>query len=106
HSRGHFYSDLSQAQQTGLGAVGRQSRRYGAGNMSGRWSRDKGARTERAIVRLGADLHVAILGVARAVEVKCRAAGFSRLHGWLKRQEPLVAPRTSLAAEIAKGATP
>src|SRR5262249_32980324 len=100
--------------------------------MSGR-SRDKGARTERAIVRLlqaqgiaatkisrawcaGADLHVPILGVDRAVEVKCRAAGFSRLYGWLNnrdvlivrtdRQEPLVVLWMSLAAEIAKGTTP
>jgi hypothetical protein len=84
--------------------------------MSGRRSRDKGARTERAIVRLlqgqgiaatkisrawcpGADLHVPILGVDRAVD-------------WLQdrdvlivnadRQEPLVVLRMSLAAMIAR----
>jgi hypothetical protein len=47
---------------------------------------------------------VPILGVDRAVEVKCCAAGFSQLYGWLKadRQEPLVVLRTSLATEIAK----
>jgi hypothetical protein len=97
--------------------------------MSGRRPRDKGARAERAMVRLlqgqgvpakkisrvwcvGADLYVPILGVDRGVEVKCRAAGFSRLYDWLKqrdalivkadRQEPLVVLRMSLAAEIAK----
>jgi hypothetical protein len=100
--------------------------------MSGRRSRDKGARTERAIVRLlqglgvaatkisrawcpGADLRVPILGIDRAVEVKCRANGFSQLYKWLDRrdvlivkadrQEPLVVLRMSFAAEIAKGAT-
>jgi hypothetical protein len=97
--------------------------------MSGRRSRDKGARAERAIVRLlraqgivatkisgrykpGADISVALLGTDRAVEVKCRAAGFRELYGWLNdrdvlivkadRQEPLVVLRMSLAAEIAK----
>jgi hypothetical protein len=100
--------------------------------MSGRRSRDKGARTERAIVRLlqaqgiaatkisrawcaGADLHAQILGVDRAVEVKCRAAGFNQLYDWLDerdvlivkadRQEPLVVLRMSLAAMIASCAT-
>ena len=62
----------------------------------------------------GADLHVPILGVDRAVEVKCRAAGFSELYDWLNdrdglivkadRQEPLVVLRMSLAAEIANAA--
>jgi hypothetical protein len=97
--------------------------------MSGRRSRDKGARTERAIVRLlqgqgmvaqkisgmykpGADLRVPLLAIDRAVEVKCRAAGFRQLYDWLNgcdvlivkadRQEPLVVVRLSLAAEIAK----
>jgi hypothetical protein len=99
--------------------------------MSGRRSRDKGARTERALARLlqargiaaakisrawcaGADLRVPIHGVDRAVEVKCRAAGFSQLYAWLNqrdllivkadRREPLVVLRMSLAAEIAKSA--
>jgi hypothetical protein len=98
--------------------------------MSGRRSRDEGARTERAIVRLlqrqripakkisrawcvGADLCVPILGVDPGVEVKCCAADFSQLYDWLKqrnvlivkadRQEPLVVLRMSLATEIAKG---
>jgi hypothetical protein len=98
--------------------------------MSGRRSRDKGARTERAMVRLlqasgigaakisrawtpGADLRLSVLGVDRAVEVKCRAAGFRKLYDWLNdrdvlivkadRQEPLVVLRMSLAAEIAGG---
>jgi Holliday junction resolvase len=97
--------------------------------MSGRRSRNKGNRTERAIVRLlqeqgiaatkisgmykpGADISMPLLGSDRTVEVKCRAAGFSRLYDWLHqrdvliiksdRQEPLVAVRLSLAAEIAK----
>jgi hypothetical protein len=97
--------------------------------MSGGRSRDKGARAERAIVRLlrgqgivaekisgmyrpGADLRVPLLAVDRTVEVKCRAAGFRQLYEWLNgrdvlivkadRREPLVVVRLSLAAEIAK----
>jgi Holliday junction resolvase len=100
--------------------------------MSGRRSRDKGNRTERAIVRLlqaqgiaatkisgmykpGADISMSLLGSDRAVEVKCRAAGFRQLYDWLHqrdvlivksdRQEPLVVVRLSLAAEIAKRAS-
>jgi hypothetical protein len=96
--------------------------------MSGRRSRDKGARTERAIVkalqaqgivaakisgmyRPGADISMTLLGTDRVVEVKCRAAGFRELYTWLDgrdvlivkadRQEPLVVLRMSLAAEIA-----
>jgi Holliday junction resolvase len=97
--------------------------------MSGRRSRDKGNRTERAIVRLlqaqgiaatkisglykpGADIRMPLLGTDRAVEVKARADGFRELYKWLNkrdilivksdRQEPLVVVRLSLAAEIAK----
>jgi Holliday junction resolvase len=100
--------------------------------MSGRRSRDKGARTERAIVRLlqgegfaatkisglykpGADISMPLLGSVRAVEVKCRAAGFRQLYEWLDErdtlivksdyQEPLVVVRLSLASEIAKRAS-
>jgi Holliday junction resolvase len=99
--------------------------------MSGRRSRDKGSRAERAIARLlqaqgiaatkisgmyksGADISMPLLGTDRAVEVKCRAAGFAQLYDWLSerdilivkadRQEPLVVLRMSLAAEIAKRA--
>jgi hypothetical protein len=95
--------------------------------MSGRRSRNKGARTERAIVRLlrgqgfvaekisgmykpGADLRVPLLAVERTVEVKCRAAGFHQLYDWLNgrdvliiradRRELLVVVRSSLAAEL------
>jgi Holliday junction resolvase len=97
--------------------------------MSGRRSRDKGNRTERAIVRLlraqgiaamkisgmykpGADISMSLLGSDRAVEVKCRAAGFRQLYDWLQqrdvliiksdRRDPLVVVRLSLAVEIAK----
>jgi hypothetical protein len=59
----------------------------------------------------GADLSVPVLGVDRAVVVKCRADGFRELYVWLEdrdvlivkadRQEPLVVLRLSLAAEIA-----
>jgi hypothetical protein len=100
--------------------------------MSGRRSRDKGARTERAVVRLlqaqgiaaenisslykpGADINVPLLGIHR-IEVKCRAAGFRTLYDWLNdrdvlivkadRKEPLSVLRGSLAAEIAKIGTP
>jgi hypothetical protein len=60
----------------------------------------------------GADISMSLLGSDRAVEVKCRAAGFRQLYDWLDRrdvlivksdrQEPLVVVRLSLAAEIAK----
>jgi hypothetical protein len=100
--------------------------------MSGRQSRDKGARTERAIVKAlqaqgimatkisgmykpGADISMPLLGSDRAVEVKCRAAGFRQLYDWLNErdilivksdyQEPLVVVRLSLASEIAKRAS-
>jgi Holliday junction resolvase len=88
-------------------------------------SRDKGAHVERAIVhalqaagfvarkvsgmyRPGEDIRVRLLGVDRAVEVKCRGSGFRQLYDWLRdrdvlivkadRQEPLVVLRLSLAA--------
>jgi hypothetical protein len=96
--------------------------------VSGRRLPDKGARTERAMVRLpqaqgiaatkisgeyklGADISMPALGTDRPVEVECRAAGFRHLYGWLNqrdvlivkahRQEPLAVLRMSFAAEIA-----
>jgi hypothetical protein len=101
--------------------------------MSGRRSRDKGGRTERAIVKAlqaqgfmatkisgmykpGADISMSLLGSDRAVEVKCRATGFTQLYDWLNerdilvvkadRQERLVVLRIGLAAEIARRVTP
>jgi hypothetical protein len=99
--------------------------------MSGHRSRSKGARTERAIVRLWqaqgiaapisgmykpvADRSMSVLGSDTMIEVKRRATGFAQLYDWLNdrdvligkadRQEPLVVVRMLLAAEIAKAAT-
>jgi Holliday junction resolvase len=100
--------------------------------MSGRRSRDKGARTERAIAKalqangftavkvsrayqLGHDIVLPMIGRDLCVEVKARADGFRELYGWLDdrdvlivkadRREPLVVVRISLAAGIAKTAT-
>jgi hypothetical protein len=93
--------------------------------MSGRRSRDRRACIERAVVRLPQAQGQATQGsrawawcagsepgVDRAVEVKCRGAGFCRPYDWLNnrdvpivkadRQEPLAVLRMSLAAEIAK----
>jgi hypothetical protein len=97
--------------------------------MSGRRSRGKGARTERAIVhalqaegfaaarvplsgaaggRFAGDVVVPVRGRELTAEVKARADGFRELYGWLDgrekadRQEPLVVVRLSLAAEITK----
>jgi Holliday junction resolvase len=97
--------------------------------MSGRRSRDKGARAERAIAKvlqangfvaakisrtyqLGHDIVLSLGGRDLCVEVKARADGFRGLYSWLRerdilivkadRQEPLVVLRMSLAAEIAK----
>lgn len=70
----------------------------------GRRSRDKGDRTERALVkylqqvgfaaervplsgsargRFGGDLSVPLLGIDRRAEAKCRADGFRELYRWL-----------------------
>jgi Holliday junction resolvase len=97
----------------------------------GNASRDKGSRTERAIVALlqaegfaaekcsrtgytGPDLTVPLLGVDRSVEVKVRGNGFVRLYDWLAgrdllivradRREPLVVIPLKLAVEIATAA--
>lgn len=77
----------------------------------GRASRQKGNRTERAIVRLlqehgfaaervplsgaargrfGGDVSVPVLGVDRRVEVKCRGDGFRELYKWLDGADLLI----------------
>jgi len=79
--------------------------------MSGRASRQKGNRTERAIVRLlrassfaaervplsgaargrfGGDISLLLLGVDRRVEVKCRGRGFKEIYAWLDGADLLV----------------
>lgn len=91
-------------------------------------SRRKGARVELEIVhklqwlgfaaekisgmyRTGADIILPLLGIDRAVEVKCRSTGFGFLYDALEnrdilivradRREPLVVVPWRLAAEIA-----
>jgi Holliday junction resolvase len=82
--------------------------------MSGRRSRDKGNRTERAVVHLlqaagfaaeriplsgsaggkfAGDVSVPLLGVDRTVEVKCRGTGFAQLYKWLAGADILVVKR-------------
>jgi Holliday junction resolvase len=77
----------------------------------GRSSRQKGNRTERAIVRLlqghgfaaervplsgaargrfGGDVSVPVLGVDRRVEVKCRGDGFREIYKWLDGADFLI----------------
>jgi hypothetical protein len=77
----------------------------------GRASRQKGNRTERAIVRLlqergfaaervplsgaargrfGGDVSVPLLGIDRRVEVKARGNGFKELYRWLNGADLLV----------------
>jgi len=79
--------------------------------MSGRRSRSKGLRGERAIVhmlqergraaervplsgaaggRYTGDISVPVLGVDRILEVKVRANGFRELYGWLADNYALV----------------
>jgi Holliday junction resolvase len=79
--------------------------------MSGRRSRDKGNRVERAIVhalqehafaaervplsgaargRFGGDISVPLLGKDCRVEVKCRGHGFSQLYEWLGTNDFLI----------------
>jgi Holliday junction resolvase len=77
----------------------------------GHASRQKGNRTERAIVRLlqergfaaervplsgaargrfGGDVSVPVLGIDRRVEVKCRNGGFRKLYKWLDGADLLI----------------
>lgn len=79
--------------------------------MSGRRSRDKGARGERAIVKYlqsygfaaervplsgsaggsyTGDATVPLLNQDRRIEVKCRANGFATLYTWLEGRDMLV----------------
>src|SRR5262249_36573466 len=81
------------------------------GRLSGRRSRDKGARAERALVhflqsrgfdaarvplsgaaggRYVGDVTLPLLGRALCAEVKCRASGFAQLYGWLENRDLLV----------------
>jgi hypothetical protein len=86
----------------------------------GKRSRDKGARTERAVAKLiGArkvsrawahDLELDLAHRTLKIECKARAAGFGQLYDWLAgndalivkadRLPPLVVLRLSLAAEL------
>jgi Holliday junction resolvase len=97
--------------------------------MSGRRSRDKGARRERQLQRClqddgfaaekvsgmykaGPDLTMPLLGVDRHIELKSRDAGFKQIRDWLvdryavvvwvDRQEPIVCLRLRDAVEIAR----
>jgi Holliday junction resolvase len=97
--------------------------------MSGRRSRDKGARVERAIVHAlkaggfaaervpmsgaaGGRYSGPLMGRDLCLEAKARADGFRELYGWLDqrdvlivkadRQEALVVVRLSLAVEISQ----
>jgi Holliday junction resolvase len=79
--------------------------------MSGRRSRNKGNRAERAIVKLlqdrgfaaervplsgsaggsyVSDITVPVLNIDRTVEVKCRANGFRELYRWLVDRDILI----------------
>jgi Holliday junction resolvase len=77
----------------------------------GRASRQKGNRTERAIVRLlqergfaaervplsgaargrfGGDVSMPVLCIDRRIEVKCRGSGFRQLYAWLDGADLLI----------------
>jgi hypothetical protein len=81
------------------------------GKRGGRASRQKGNRSERALVRylqdkgfaaervplsgsvrgrFGGDISVPLLGVDRRVEVKVRGNGFGRLYDWLAGNDLLI----------------
>jgi Holliday junction resolvase len=81
------------------------------GMTGGRFSRDKGNRTERGIVttlqnagfaaervplsgatrgRFGGDISVPVLGVDKRIEVKSRATGFTQIYRWLEGVDYLV----------------
>jgi Holliday junction resolvase len=84
---------------------------FSAKKRGGRASRQKGSRTERALVRylqdhgfaaervplsgsvrgrFGGDISVPLLGVDRRVEVKVRGNGFGRLYDWLAGNDFLI----------------
>ncbi len=79
--------------------------------MMGKFSRDKGNRTERGVVntlqesgfaaervplsgaaggKFKGDITLPLLGQDRLVEVKCQARGFKKIYGWLAGVEFLV----------------
>jgi Holliday junction resolvase len=81
------------------------------GKRGGRASRQKGNRTERALVkylqdrgfaaervplsgsvrgRFGGDISVPLIGADRRVEVKVRGNGFARLYDWLEGNDFLI----------------
>lgn len=98
----------------------------------GKFSRNKGARTERAIVNamqdagfaalrvplsgscvgFKGDISFPLFGVDRKVEVKCRATGFIEIYKWLEgsdflvikadHKEPLVVVPLKFALRIAE----
>jgi hypothetical protein len=94
--------------------------------MSGRRSRDKGARAERAIAKLigaqkvsrayqaGHDLELKVGDRLLRIECKARSDGFRELYAWLEerdvlivkadRQTPLVVARLPLAVDLVNGA--
>jgi len=97
--------------------------------MSGKRSRDKGGRRERALTtalqnagfaaekisgmyRSGADISLPLLGIDRDIEVKSRASRFRQIRAWLAdryalvvivdREQPIVVLRLRDAIEIAR----
>lgn len=77
----------------------------------GKFSRDKGARVERALIKLlqdkgfaaervplsgamhgrfGSDISMPLLGKDLRVEVKCRANGFNRIYKWLEGSDAVI----------------
>lgn len=77
----------------------------------GKAQRDKGARVERALIKLlqdkgfaaervplsgamhgrfGSDISMPLLGKDLRIEVKCRANGFNRLYDWLAGSDALI----------------
>lgn len=77
----------------------------------GKFSRDKGARIERALIKLlqdkgfaaervplsgamrgrfGSDISMPLLGKDLRIEVKCRANGFNRLYEWLEGSDAVI----------------
>jgi Holliday junction resolvase len=79
--------------------------------MSGRWSRSKGARTERSIVNalkargiaavrvplsgavgggFGGDILLPLLGRELCIELKARSDGFRELYSWVNKRDVLI----------------
>jgi hypothetical protein len=96
----------------GSAAAHRTAFAIGRRRDKGTRARHRGSEDQRHMYNPATDISISFLGSDTTIEVKRRATGFAQLYDWLNdrdvligkadRQEPLVVPCVSLAAESAK----